>query len=108
MYLHIATRDFSRRLHQACINKSCQEAEFGLSELPHLGCQLYGAILMLIKLWNTFSGDILKTLSGHTEGVSDIAWAYDSERLASASDDKTVKLWDVTTVRMPVSCALLA
>ncbi len=46
----------------------------------------------------------MKTLSGHTEGVSDIAWAHDSERLASASDDKTVRLWDASTVRSLFVC----
>lgn len=61
----------------------------------------------LIKLWNAYTGDILKTLSGHTEGVNDIAWAYDSERLASASDDKTVRLWDADTVRVPHYCTIM-
>lgn len=46
-----------------------------------------------------YTGEILKTLSGHQEGVNDIAWSSDGEFLASASDDKTVILWSVEQVR---------
>lgn len=35
--------------------------------------------------------------NGHSQGISDISWASDSNYLASASDDKTLKIWDVTT-----------
>ncbi len=38
-----------------------------------------------------YTGEILRTLSGHDQGVSDIAWSHDGEFLASASDDKTIK-----------------
>jgi WD40 repeat protein len=38
-------------------------------------------------------------LSGHTHGVSDVAWARDSRLLVSASDDKSVRVWDTETVR---------
>lgn len=52
----------------------------------------------LIKLWNAYTGDIIRTMSGHTEGLSDIAWSNDNEYLASASDDKTIRIWSVDTV----------
>ena len=53
----------------------------------------------LIKLWNAYTGDFIRTMAGHTEGVSDIAWSSDSELIASASDDKTVRIWSAETVR---------
>lgn len=51
-----------------------------------------------IKVWNVADGNIMHTLHGHTEGLSDVAWSPNSDMLASASDDKTVRLWDVSTV----------
>jgi WD40 repeat protein len=32
------------------------------------------------------------------QGISDVAWSTDSRYLVSASDDKSLKLWDFQTV----------
>ena len=32
------------------------------------------------------------------QGISDVAWSTDSKLLCSASDDKTLKIWDFATV----------
>ena len=34
-------------------------------------------------------------IAGHKLGISDIAWSSDSTLICSASDDKSVKVWDV-------------
>jgi WD40 repeat protein len=39
-------------------------------------------------------GTILKTLKGHTAAVRAISFSNDGEEIASASDDKTVKIWN--------------
>ena len=52
----------------------------------------------LIKLWEMPSGEFIQTLEGHTEGISDIAWSHDGEHLASASDDKTIRIWSTEEV----------
>jgi WD40 repeat protein len=39
----------------------------------------------------------LQTLEGHSSGVNSVAFSHDSAQLASASDDKTVKIWDVSS-----------
>jgi WD40 repeat protein len=40
--------------------------------------------------WST----CLQTLEGHSNTVYSVAFSHDSTRLASASDDNTVKIWD--------------
>lgn len=46
-------------------------------------------------IWNSSTGERLKTLIGHTDGVSSVAFSPDSKTLASGSNDGTILLWDV-------------
>ena len=49
-----------------------------------------------VQLW--YAGRTYKTaLTGHTDGISSIAFSLDSQTLASGSADNTVRLWDVET-----------
>jgi len=52
-----------------------------------------------IKLWNSYTGQIIRTLMGHAKGVSDVAWARNSIHIASASDDNTIRVWQTQLVR---------
>ena len=36
-------------------------------------------------------------LEGHTGNVNDVAWSLSGEKLASASSDKTVMVWDASS-----------
>ena len=42
-------------------------------------------------------GACLTTLEGHSSRVNSVVFSHDSTRLASASSDETVKIWDATT-----------
>ena len=54
-----------------------------------------------MKIWSPYTGQLIRNLNGHTLGISDVAWSSDSAFLASASDDTTIRIWDVDTVRNP-------
>jgi WD40 repeat protein len=50
-----------------------------------------------VKIWETLSGNDLYTYLGHIHWVNDMAWSSDSKRVASASTDGSIQVWDITT-----------
>jgi WD40 repeat protein len=49
-----------------------------------------------VKLWNKYTGNLLKTLIGHTNAVTSVAFDA-SYMIASGSIDNTIKLWNKNT-----------
>lgn len=50
-----------------------------------------------VRVWNTQTGEIRYTLSGHTYAVRAIAISPDGQTLVSASSDHTMKVWDLVS-----------
>lgn len=53
-----------------------------------------------IKIWSASTGECLRTLVGHDLLVRALSFDPASNRLVSASYDRTVKVWDLRTGRM--------
>ncbi len=50
-----------------------------------------------IKIWELRTGKLLRTLTGHANVITALAYHPDKNILASASYDQTVKLWNLDT-----------
>ncbi len=50
-----------------------------------------------IRLLDLATGDVARSLEGHTHHVLSVAWQDDGETVASASADQSVKIWNTLT-----------
>ena len=50
-----------------------------------------------ITLWDADTGELRRTLEGHEDGVTSVAFSPIDSTIASVSSDNTARLWDVDT-----------
>lgn len=51
----------------------------------------------LVVVWDTASGEVVSTLVGHRGDINGAAFSRDGRLLATAGDDGSARVWDVTT-----------
>ncbi|PPQ85245.1 hypothetical protein CVT25_010018 [Psilocybe cyanescens] len=50
----------------------------------------------IVRLWDVLTGDELRVLNGHIDWVRVVAFSGDAKQIVSGSDDKSVRVWDVS------------
>jgi WD40 repeat protein/serine/threonine protein kinase len=51
----------------------------------------------IVRVWDAATGELVRSIEGHTDTVSSVCFSPDGQRLATASYDRTVKVWDLGT-----------
>lgn len=75
-----------------------KSAFFSLPKLHFFNFKFFAAADGQIKIWGAYDGVCKRSIRAHQEGISDIAWSGNSIQIVSASDDKTLKIWDLNHV----------
>ena len=48
----------------------------------------------IVRVWNASNGSLIRTLTGHANGVRSVRFSRDGRRMTTASLDNTIRLWD--------------
>ena len=53
-----------------------------------------------LKIWDSETGELLKTLEGHTDAVMSVALSQDGKKIISGSYDGSVRTWDMKSKKL--------
>ena len=68
---------------------------YSTSTLTHIHCER--SIIHILTPTNTRAGQEIRSLTGHSDWVTSVAFSPDGTQIASGSGDKTVRVWSVET-----------
>ena len=69
----------------------------GLSAISPDGFKIAtGAGDIIVRVFETFTGVMIKELRGHEHSVNCVCFSPNGDSLASASSDECMKLWDIS------------
>lgn len=69
----------------------------------------YKAVLMATahhdeaRLWETSTGRLITVITGHEDYITSVSLSHDGKLLATGSADRTVKVWEVNSRKMPLT-----
>jgi WD40 repeat protein len=72
-----------------------------LAYLPDSTRIVTGSADQTVRVWDTTTGQELRTFKGHTDQVVAVAASPDGRNFASASEDQTVRVWDAASPARP-------
>jgi len=75
------------------INPSHSDTVFSVRFSPDGKLLASGSADKFVKIFDTATGKLVKSISGHTHYVLCVSWRANGREIASSGADKTVKLW---------------
>ncbi|HEX9868552.1 MAG TPA: LuxR C-terminal-related transcriptional regulator, partial [Candidatus Tectomicrobia bacterium] len=94
-------------IFEAETGKEIRSAEFARCSFPapavwspdsqYLAQSCFAGEIVDVVVIDALTGDTYRTLRGHTASVVGLAWSPDGMKLASASADRTARVWDLQT-----------